>query len=71
MCAEEKKEESTETKDSKAGCCPENFAGMFKGMKECCGGGDKTSVCLEKMKAMMETCCGTGAEGTSKEGGCS
>jgi hypothetical protein len=70
MCAEEKKEENTESKSAKAGCCAENFVGMFEGMKEFCGGKDKASACRERMKDMMSACCGTDAEGTSKKGCC-
>ena len=71
MCADEKKEEKSETKGATTGCSPENFAGMFEKMKECCGSDDNMSACFEKMKGMMNACCGTGAEETSKQGGCS
>jgi hypothetical protein len=68
MSEENSKEKGCETGSADFDGFPEHFSWMFKKMSECFGSGEKASACFEKMRGMMETCCGSesgkGSKGT-------
>jgi len=67
MEKEEAKSKKEKTGCNEFGSASKNFQGMYKIMKECCGGKENWIDCCKMMdgmsKEMMERCCAPKGEG--------